>query len=333
MTAAVTPAARHWLGLASTLHAVLFAWAAHTLPWRPAAPLALVLWGLALLHAATAVAALGNLPAARRVWRALAIASLAAAVVLIGAIAIGAERMVVMFGMLGWNMTALLALIGVLVLGATVPMGLWGLAATRARAMAPEVAPEAAPVVAELERDGNDDRRRRRMLAERSWAYLVGGGLLLAVLWPLASGRDSFPLSNYPMFSRPRGQPVLFSVVASGARGAEWSLPSGLVGSDEVLQTKVLIERAVRAGRADMARLCENVAARVAGEDLHGADRARGATDAATERPVFVDIVSRRYDPVQYFISGPVPIEEQRLYRCDIADPARGKSKKARRAK
>jgi hypothetical protein len=324
---------RPWLGLASTLHAVIFAWAAHTLPWRPAAPLALLLWALALLHAATAVCAFAGLASTRRLWRALSVASLGAALVLIGSIAVSAERMVAMFGRLGWNLSALLAVIGVLVLGMTLPLGLWGVSATRARAASGGLAERPQ---AEAEQHTPPPAavgpRVPRRLAGRPWAYLVGGGTLLAVIVPLFTGRDSFPLSNYPMFSRPRGQPRLLSVVASSAGGLEWSLPSALVGSDEVLQTKVLIQRAVDGGPREMGRLCAGVASRLSPDVLANLDRAGVPAGAPGEPAAFVDIVSRRYDPVQYFVVGPNPIEEQRLYRCDI-DPRRAKSKKARRPK
>jgi hypothetical protein len=327
---------RYWLGLASALHAVVFAWAAHTLPWRPEAPLGLVLWALAVLHAATAICALGALAATPRVWRVLSIASLGAAALLSGAIAVGAERMVVMFGLLGWNLTALLAVIGVLVLGLTLPMGLWGLKATEVRAAPRSVEAleaDAQPLSSATKPPAVVDWTQ--VFSGRSRAYLVGAGTLLAVLWPLCTGRDSFPLSNYPMFSHPRGQPVLFSVVATSAAGNEWNVPSALVGSDEVLQTKALIQRAVDGGQAAMARLCEDVASRLTVEALGTRDRARQPdAPAGSEPPLFVDIVSRRYDPVQYFVAGPSPIEEKRLYRCDIADPARPvkKAKKGRRS-
>jgi hypothetical protein len=318
-------AARSWLGLAAALHAVIIAWAAYTLPWRPEAPLALLLWLLALAHAATAVSALAGLRHWRRVWRAQAFGSLAAALILIGSIAIGAERLVLMFGKLGWNLTALLGVIAVLVLGLTVPMGLWGVAATRT-----EREPRTASEGATQEPASPAAVSPAQAQSDRPWAYLVSGVVLLAVLWPLFSREDSFPLSNYPMFSRPRGQPVLFSVVASSSDGAEWSVPSALVGSDEVLQTKVLIQRAVDGGRKAMAELCGSVARRVGGQALNRDPRAASSNTAA-ERPEFVDIVSRRYDPVQYFVAGPSPIEEQRLHRCPIggAEPRRKTRRRA----
>jgi hypothetical protein len=327
-------AARYWLGLASFLHAAIIAWAAHTLPWRPAAPLALLLWLLALTHAATAVSALLERASWRRVWRLQACASLAAALILIGSIALGAERLVVSFGRLGWNLTALLAVIALLALGLTVPMGLWGLAATRRRAEpAPATQAERA-VRAAIAAPARVDRTSPvPTLTGRPWAYLVAGGTLLAVLWPLFSGRDSFPLSNYPMFSRPRGQPVLLSVIASSSGAAEWRVPSALVGSDEVLQTKVLIERAVNGGQEAMRQLCVEVAARVAGKDLPPRPGAPAPGAGAGARPEFVDMVSRRYDPVQYFVAGPAPIEEQRLLRCSIGGVSDARAKPRGRTK
>lgn len=324
-------AARHWLGLASTLHAVVIAWAAYTLPWRPAAPLALVLWLLALTHAATAVSAWAGLVHWRRLWRAQAFASLAAALLLIGSMAVAAERLVAMFGKLGWNLTALLGVIAVLVLGLTVPMGLWGMAATQRRPQ-----PEPATRTAGVEMDAIAEPAARRLAAPapslggRAWAYFVGGGTLLAVLWPLFSGQDSFPLSNYPMFSRPRGQPVLYTVVSTGIDGTQRSLPSAVIGSDEVLQTKALIQRAVSGGEASLARLCQESAARLAAIAF---PIQPGAAPDSRGAPSFVDVVSRRYDPVAYFVTGPVPIEQERLYRCDIPAPRheRGKRKGSRK--
>lgn len=325
-------AARYWLGLASTLHAVIIAWAAHTLPWRPTAPLALLLWLLALTHTATAIATLAHLARWRRVWRLQAFSSLAAALILIGSIALGAERLVVMFGRLGWNLTALLAVIAVLVLGLTVPMGLWGMAATRRRP-APLPTPRTAlgePDAISAEPVSVVASPRAATPAGRPWAYFVGGATLLAVLWPLFSGQDSFPLSNYPMFSRPRGQPVLYTVVITRADGTQQSMASAVVGSDEVLQTKALIQRAVRDGEKSLARLCEESAARVASLVM---PIAPGEPPDPRHGPSFVDVVGRRYDPVAYFVSGPAPLEEERLYRCEIPGPRREVGKHRKRKK
>jgi hypothetical protein len=126
------------------------------------------------------------------------------------------------------------------------------------------------------------------------------------VLSPLLSGAaDSFPLSTYPMFARPRGQPILYALVATARDGSERRVPAALVASGEVLQTKVLIQRSVEGGPLAMQALCEATAAKLAAA-------AAGAT------PSFVDVVRRRYDPIGYFTSGPTPIEQERLLRCPV---------------
>jgi hypothetical protein len=135
---------------------------------------------------------------------------------------------------------------------------------------------------------------------------LVGLGLPLAVLSPIWSGAaDSFPLSTYPMFARPRGQPTLYTLVGLTAEGSERRVPPELLGSTEVLQAKVLIQRSVASGEEAMTELCRTTAGRVA------------------EAPELRDlqalaIVGRRYDPVDYFVRGAVPLEQQTLLRCQI---------------
>jgi hypothetical protein len=143
-------------------------------------------------------------------------------------------------------------------------------------------------------------------LARRGVAYVVGLGATAAVLSPLVSGAaDSFPISTYPMFARAPGQPTLFAVVATAPDGTAESVPPELVGSAEVLQVKVLIQRSVQRGPLAMAELCEATAARVAAADRGG-------------RLGFVDIVRRRYDPVAYFVTSVKPLDEERIFRCAI---------------
>lgn len=143
--------------------------------------------------------------------------------------------------------------------------------------------------------------RGRRLLA-----YVLGFGMPLAVLSPVFSGAaDSFPLSTYPMFARARGQPTLYTAVARAANGREDRLPPTLLGSKEVLQAKVLIERSVEAGPEALARLCADTAARVA-----------AAPEFVEARSIA--IVARQYDPLDYFVKGPAPLAEQRLFECAL---------------
>lgn len=144
---------------------------------------------------------------------------------------------------------------------------------------------------------------------QRVLAYVVGLGLPLAVLSPAWSGApDSFPLSTYPMFARPRGQPTLHTLVGLTAGGSERRVPPELVGSKEVLQAKVLIQRSVAEGPEAMARLCE-------------ASAARAAAEPALRELSALAIVARRYDPVDYFVQGPFPLEQETLFRCDVPMP------------
>jgi hypothetical protein len=117
---------------------------------------------------------------------------------------------------------------------------------------------------------------------------------------------DSFPISSYPMFAHPRGQPTLYAVTGRAKNGAELRLPAEVVGSSEVLQTKVLIQRSVEQGPDAMRVLCRDIAERIAREPArYGAPRA-------------VEIVRRRFDPIAYFEHGPEPIEQERLMQCKV---------------
>jgi hypothetical protein len=119
---------------------------------------------------------------------------------------------------------------------------------------------------------------------------------------------DSFPLSTYPMFARPRGQPTLHTLVGLAADGSERRVPPELVGTKEVLQAKVLIQRSVAEGQAAMSALCEATASR-AGES------------AEFRELQALAIVARRYDPIDYFVKGPSPLEQETLLRCDVPRP------------
>jgi hypothetical protein len=134
---------------------------------------------------------------------------------------------------------------------------------------------------------------------------VVGLGTTALVLSPLgAMEHDSFPISSYPMFARPRGQPELFAVVARAVDGSEVRVPASVVASSEPLQTKVLIQRSVEQGPEAMQALCRAVAARLAG--------------GPGPRLRSVEIVRRRYDPIAYFTRGPEPLEQQRLSSCRV---------------
>src|SRR5687767_13889389 len=71
---------------------------------------------------------------------------------------------------------------------------------------------------------------------------------LSLVLWPAWRGKDSFPLSNFPMFSYGRPDPhmTLSQVLGVRANGSRVPLPPKITcGNVEVLQAKVTITRGI----------------------------------------------------------------------------------------
>ncbi len=127
-------------------------------------------------------------------------------------------------------------------------------------------------------------------------------GLTLA---PAVRERDSFPLSNYPMFSTVRTRPWISVVVGRDAQGNQWPIPPRLVANAEVMQAAQTISNAVKRGRAQA--LCERMAARIADEpDWQGV--------------VEVEVQSRQFDPRTYFTSptGRVPTKVRTRARCPV---------------
>lgn len=141
----------------------------------------------------------------------------------------------------------------------------------------------------------------------RLLAYGFGLGLTGLVALPgFGDPRwDSFPLSTYPMFARPRGQPLLYFAEGATSGGGTQRLAPALVANDEVMQAAASVRRAVIAGGDTMHELCRQIAGRVAGSPEHGA-------------VVEVRLVSARFDPVRYFQVGPEPLERTVHDRCPV---------------
>ncbi|HTV20905.1 MAG TPA: hypothetical protein VMG12_19605 [Polyangiaceae bacterium] len=132
--ALLSPAARRAFVAATGGLGLALGWAALRLPWRPDAPLAVLLWVLAAANLGTGVASLGARRHMRRALGALVVLSLAAAPVFLGALVITSVTMVRMFGALGWGLTVALAAMGWLLALATLPLGVIGLRLLRRRA-------------------------------------------------------------------------------------------------------------------------------------------------------------------------------------------------------
>lgn len=135
--------------------------------------------------------------------------------------------------------------------------------------------------------------------------------MLAATLYPLAWNprtEDSFPLSNFPMFSRGQASPVVVVryAVALDADGGRRHVPPVLVANREVLQARAVILGAVARGKAATDALCRRIAGNVAGAGVGWAD------------VVEVRIVTGRHDAVEYLTGRDTEGQEQILGRCEV---------------
>jgi hypothetical protein len=140
----------------------------------------------------------------------------------------------------------------------------------------------------------------------RAVVILFSLTMVALVVWPVTTSppRDSFPLSNYPMFARDRPTETTFAtVVVVDPDGTVTRLsPREIGGTDQVIQAAATVSRAVRAGDADA--LCAEVLER-RGDDIgHGR----------------LEVISERYDTVAWFDGDEVPIERTVHATCG-ADP------------
>ena len=118
------------LTVVAGIHALVFAWAGTKLPWSDWSTFALICWGLALGHTATAVAAAGRLRWLPTIWRGASLASLLVLVWISWELIAAASYLAGLYGALGEGLgAAMLAVIGLFALP-TVPLAAWGLAAT-----------------------------------------------------------------------------------------------------------------------------------------------------------------------------------------------------------
>lgn len=150
----------------------------------------------------------------------------------------------------------------------------------------------------------NDVRSQRR---ERWFGGAVLLGITFAMSWPVFGPleADSFPLSTFPMFAKPRGQPSFHQLVGFDAEGKRVAIAPELLGTSEVLQAKTLIDEAARSKRRREA-LCARVAERLNQSPKH----------ADVER---LELVRLRFDPVRYFVEGPEPLAQRTLHTCRLA--------------
>ncbi len=140
----------------------------------------------------------------------------------------------------------------------------------------------------------------------RAYAVAVSVLFAAAVLSPLVRSppRDSYPLSNYPMFSgRLNAVNDVRTAVGRDAAGERELLSPLLIsGSDEAMMAVQTVGDAVAAGEAE--DLCDVIAARVAGS---------GRTHLES-----VEVVTERHHAVDYFRGARDPLGAEVHARCEV---------------
>lgn len=134
--------------------------------------------------------------------------------------------------------------------------------------------------------------------------------VLIAVMYPFSwpRTRDSFPISNYPMFSRKLPTAMFSAPYAVGvtADDGRKHLPPRLIANAEVLQAQAVLRGAIRRGRRNTRMLCRQIAERVAnaGERL--------------EQVIEVRIVRGTHDAVEY-LTGRNTVGREKVHaRCQV---------------
>jgi len=147
-------------------------------------------------------------------------------------------------------------------------------------------------------------------VVDRVVAVVVSAGVLAGVLLPLSwpASRDSFPLSNYPMFAHERRSPVLNAVyaVAIDPDGSRHWVPPIALGTREVLQARALLEGTAMRGRSAVRALCESIAARLPAMD-----------DPGLAGAALVRVVRGSHDAIAYFERGELG-QERTLSSCRV---------------
>jgi len=135
---------------------------------------------------------------------------------------------------------------------------------------------------------------------------LVTGGVVAALVAPVAFDRDGFPLSTYPMYSRARGQAVTFATAqAVDENGNASALTLAVIGdSDDPLIVAGELRTSIRNDRAD--ERCEEIARRAA---------AWSGLAAASST---IEVVTERHDVVVQVKGGDSLLERTVHASCEV---------------
>jgi hypothetical protein len=132
--------------------------------------------------------------------------------------------------------------------------------------------------------------------------YAISGIAVAAVALPGFSDKDSFPLSNYPMFSYDRGRVnALDTAVGITAAGEQERLtPEVIAGGYEVIHAARTVSKAIRSG--DAPALCAEIAARSGDDDI-----------------VRIEVVTETYDTIRWFDGDETPVDRVVHASCEVS--------------
>jgi hypothetical protein len=146
----------------------------------------------------------------------------------------------------------------------------------------------------------------------RIGVYGFSATLWILVAWPAfrSPPKDSFPLSDYPMFSHTRPERMeithALGVLTTGSRIP--LSPSVTAGTWEVLQSMAVIRDATFGGPVRRGAFCNAVADRVRDDpDLNGV--------------IAVELATSTYDTIRYFEEGAQPVRRIVHHRCPATPP------------
>lgn len=141
----------------------------------------------------------------------------------------------------------------------------------------------------------------------RAIAFTWGLGLVLVVASPMVRDplADGFPLSTFPMFAEPLTQPAFYSAEGVRPDRSRVMIPPEMIANGAAMQAVQTLQGAHAQGSKALRQLCERVAKQ------------------APQNPKLlevqrIEIVSARYDPIAYFVSGPAPSERDVLHKCRV---------------
>lgn len=151
-----------------------------------------------------------------------------------------------------------------------------------------------------LEMMPEDDR------VTRAWGLGVALVVIGAMLYPLVPNRDSYPLSNYPMFSTNKpSQAKVFHVVGFSSQGRHRPIEPDFLGTDEVMQAFQTVRLAARGGRDRSEALCRRVASEL-------------TTHEAYRDLTHLEVRIDHFDTIAYWKGDRTPSETRVIARCPV---------------